>query len=337
MAVDAQRLFATGHHQPSSALGRAGAAMPMTGAAAAAFSPACYGAAVVGSQQQQHQGYLSSASSYMGLAQPAPPQQASAVGRQDQYTGFLALAAADLAKRGVRLDASSQQIIPGCNYKRKRDEQHSPAVPGAASLLAAHAQQQAVVVDRILVKHAASMWTALAEQRKKHMGAIISTVEARAAKRLKAKDDEIDRIRSMNWALEDRLRNLYVEAQMWRDMAQSSEAAANVLRADLQRALDAQAVRAGGGDDVEDAGSCCWGDNQAANCGADEEEEEEEEVRTPVVAPGVGRCKGCGEGAAVVLLLPCRHLCVCASCGDTARACPACGCAKNGTVCVNFS
>uniref|UniRef100_A0ACD5VA51 Uncharacterized protein n=1 Tax=Avena sativa TaxID=4498 RepID=A0ACD5VA51_AVESA len=333
MAVDAQRLFATGRHHPSSALGlvgRAGAAMPMTGAEAA-FSP-CYGATV--GSQQQHQGYLSSSpSSYMGLAKPPPPPpQASARGHQDQYTGFLPLAAVDLAKRGVRLDGS-QQVIAG--YKRKRDEQQSPVpVPGAASLLAAHAQQQpVVVVDRILVKHATNMWTALVEQRKKHMGLIISTVEARAAKRLKAKDEEIDRIRSMNWALEDRLRNLYVEAQMWRDMAQSNEAAANVLRGDLQRALDAQAVRAGGGDDVEDAGSGCWGDNQVANCGDDDEGE----VRTPVVAPGVGRCKGCGEGAAVMMLLPCRHLCVCASCGDTARACPACGCAKNGTVCVNFS
>uniref|UniRef100_A0ACD5WAB0 Uncharacterized protein n=1 Tax=Avena sativa TaxID=4498 RepID=A0ACD5WAB0_AVESA len=337
MAVDAQRLFAAGHHQPSSAalglVGRAGAAMPMTGAAAAAFSPACYGAAAGNHHhQQQHQGlYLSSPSSYMGLAQPAPPPQAPPGGQmQDQYTGFLALAAADLAKRGVRLDAS-QQIVGG--YKRKRDEQQdSSPVPGAASVLAAHAQQQAAVVDRILVKHATNMWTALAEQRKKQMGLIITAVEARAAKRLKAKDEEIDRIRSMNWALEDRLRNLYVEAQMWRDMAQSSEAAANALRGDLQRALDAQAVRAGGcGGDVEDAGSCCWGDN---NCGDDEEEEE---VRTPAVVPsGVGRCKGCGEGAAVVLLLPCRHLCVCASCGDTARACPACGCAKNGTSASTF-
>ncbi|KAM0828902.1 hypothetical protein ACQ4PT_067231 [Festuca glaucescens] len=314
MAVDAQRLlFATGHHQPPSALGRAGAAMPMMSGAAAAFSP-CYGGVAVGTQQQQ--GYLSSSSSpYVGLV------PASAGGQQDhQYTEFLALAAADLAKRGVGLDGT-QEMITG--YKRKRDEQ-SPA-----SILAAHAQQQAAAVDRVLLKHTANMWTALAEQRKRHARLILSAVEARAAKRLRARDEEIERLRGMNWALEDRLRNLYVEAQMWRDMAQSSEAAATALRADLQRALDAQAARGGG--DAEDTGSCCWGDDSVPN-----RVDEEEEVRTPAAA-GVGRCMGCGEGAAVVLLLPCRHLCVCASCAATARACPACGCAKNGTVCVNFS
>ena len=177
-------------------------------------------------------------------------------------------------------------------------------------------------------------WAALAEQRRSHLRLIVSAVEARAAKRLKAKDDEIERVRGMNWALEERLRNLYMEAQMWRDVAQSHEAAANVLRADLQRVLEAQAVRGGGGDGQDDAESCCWGENQVPLCA-------EEEVGTPVVderpATGVGRCKGCREDAAVVLLLPCRHLCVCAPCAAAAQACPVCGSAKNGSVCVNFS
>ena len=109
---------------------------------------------------------------------------------------------------------------------------------------------------------ARKMWAALAEQRRSHLRLIVSAVEARAAKRLKGKDDEIERVRGMNWALEERLRNLYMEAQMWRDVAQSHEAAANVLRADLQRVLDAQAVRGGGGcHGQDDAESCCWGEN----------------------------------------------------------------------------
>ena len=177
---------------------------------------------------------------------------------------------------------------------------------------------------------AQKMWTTLAEQRQSQTRLIVSAVEARAAKRLKAKDEEIERIRSMNWALEERLRNLFMEAQMWRDVAQSHEATANVLRGDLQRALDSQAVRGGGSDDgqEDDAESCCWGENQVPLCA--------EEVGTPAPT-GVGRCKGCGDGGAVVLLLPCRHLCVCAPCAAAAQACPSCGCAKNGSVCVNFS
>ncbi|VAH68361.1 unnamed protein product [Triticum turgidum subsp. durum] len=239
----------------------------------------------------------------------------------DQHSELLALAAVDLARKGD----GAQEMTTG-NKRRRVDERSS--VPG--DVLAAHAQQQTVAVDHILHRHARKMWAALAAQRRSHMRLIVSAVEARAAKRLKAKDDEIERVRGMNWALEERIRNLYMEAQMWRDAAQSHEAAANVLRADLQRVLNAQAARGGGGGDgQDDAESCCWGENQVPICA-------EEEVGTPAPT-GVGGCKGCGDGAAVVLLLPCRHLCVCAPCAAAVQACPACGCAKNGSVCVNFS
>ncbi|KAF7097752.1 hypothetical protein CFC21_099540 [Triticum aestivum] len=312
-SVDLQRLrhmllttgAGAGHHQLASA-----AAMPASGP--------CYGAAMACQPGQP----------YADLFTLPPPPTSSVA---DQYSEFLAMAGADLVKKGVSPDGAQEMITK----MRRRDEQSS--MLGAVDVLAAHAQQQTIDVDRILLKHVKTMWTTLAEQRQTHTRLIISTVEARAAKRLKAKDEEIERIRIMNWALEERLRNLFMEAQMWRDVAQSNEATANVLRGDLQRVLDAQAVRGGGisGDgQEEDAESCCWGENQAPLCA-------EEDVGTPAVeerpATGAGRCKACREGAAVVLLLPCRHLCVCAPCAAAALACPACGSAKNGSICINFS
>ncbi|KAF7103565.1 hypothetical protein CFC21_104546 [Triticum aestivum] len=312
MAVDLQRLrhkllTTGGHHQLASA-----AAMPASGP--------CYGAAVP--SQRGHQPYAD-----LFTLPPPPPMSSSA---PYQCSEFLAMAAADLAKKGVS-PAGAQEMITN---KRKRDERSS--VLGAADVLPAHAQQEAIAVDCILLKHAKQMWTTLAEQGQSHTKRIVSAVEARAAKRLKAKDEEIERIRTMNWALDERLRNLLMEAQMWRDVAQSHEATANVLRGDLQRVLDAQAVRGSGSGDgqEDDAESCCWGENQVP-LGA------EEEVGTPVVeerpATGTRMCKACHDGAAVVLLLPCRHLSVCAPCAAAAQACPACGSAKNGSVCVNFS
>ncbi|KAM3295006.1 hypothetical protein ACQJBY_037704 [Aegilops geniculata] len=308
MAVDLQRLrhmlLATGggHHQLANRPGAPTTTMPASGP--------CYGPAVTGQQF--------GCQPYADVFTPPTPTSAA-----DQYSELLALAAVDLARKGD----GAQEMTSGS--KRRRVDEGSSVL---GEVLAAHAQQQAVAVDHILHRHARKMWAALAEQRRSHLRLIVSTVEARAAKRLKAKDEEIERVRGMNWALEERFRSLYMEAQMWRDVAQSHDAAANVLRADLQRVLDAQAVRGGAGGDgdgQDDAESCCWGENQAPVFA-------EEEVGTP--APqGVGRCKGCGDGAAAVLLLPCRHLCVCAPCAASAQACPSCGCAKNGSVCVNFS
>jgi E3 ubiquitin-protein ligase BOI and related proteins len=178
----------------------------------------------------------------------------------------------------------------------------------------------------LLFLQTAKMRAELAEQRRRHVRQVVAAVEAGATKRLRAKDEEIARLGRLNWALEERVRSLSVEAQVWRDMAHSNEAAAGALRGELQQALDAQARR-GVAQAADDAASCCCGENDGAG--------DDEEVAT-ATRDGM-RCAVCGEGAAEVLLLPCRHLCACAACAAVARACPACGCAKNGSVCVNFS
>ncbi|KAK1616545.1 hypothetical protein QYE76_022062 [Lolium multiflorum] len=153
----------------------------------------------------------------------------------------------------------------------------------------------------------------------RNMRLITSAVEDRAAKRLKAKDEEMKSIWVRNQALQDQLRVLQMEAQAWYNIGRSKEAAANVLRGDLRRAL-AQVVPGRG---IDDANSCCWGDNRVAFHG-----DNENEVWKPEVAGSITRCKGCGQGKAMELLLPCRHLCMCVMCAATARVCPVCGCAK---------
>jgi E3 ubiquitin-protein ligase BOI-like protein len=165
---------------------------------------------------------------------------------------------------------------------------------------------------------------ALAEQRKKRIMLIDPAAVDRALKRLKEKDEEILHITAQNWALRERVIYFHRATQMWRDVALSKEATGNAPRGDLQRALDAHAVPGRGVEDVDDASSCCSGDNQYG-------------VMKPQAAASGGRCKECGNGEAVELLLPCRHLCVCSPCAATARACPACGCAKTGSISVNFS
>jgi len=157
------------------------------------------------------------------------------------------------------------------------------------------------------------MWAELTEQRRRHARQVVATVEAAAGKRLRAKEEEIQRMGRLNWALEERVKSLYVEAQVWRDLAQSNEAAANALRGELQQALDAQQARLCGGagtgtGGADDAESCCCGENDvvagAGAGGAGPEDEEEAGTSSP---PGHRRtCAVCGEGAAKVL-----HCCCC--------------------------
>ncbi|CAM0907026.1 unnamed protein product [Alopecurus aequalis] len=323
MAMEKQHLrnmiLGAGHDQPANAptLAHHELSANQEGASIVAAMPLSYETMV----PSQHGDWYHSSCRVM------PPPPTAPVGGQDQYTGFLSMAAIDLAKRGVMLEGSphSLEMIPGC--KRKRDELLSP-VFGAP-----HTQQQhTITVDNFLLNHASKMSEALAKQRQRYISLITSTMEDRTAKRLKVMDEEIKCIRGMNWALQEQIRNLNLEAQMWCDIAWSNEAAVNVLRGDLQTALDAQAVNIHGIGDVDDASSCCWGDYHVDFCG-----DNKYEVCKTAAVPRVGSCKGCGQGEAVVVLLPCRHLCVCVSCAATTRVCPACGCAKTGSININLS
>ncbi|TVU04245.1 hypothetical protein EJB05_50192 [Eragrostis curvula] len=284
---------------------------------------ACYGRQLQGYPYQYQQ--ASSCAGLMAAAAPSPAPMM--MGQQQQYGQVCAA-----SDSGVTFGGAQD---PAAAAPRKRKRADQPQLLGlGASGVAAHLQQQLVDVDRLVLQHTAKMWAELTEQRRRHARQVAAAVEAAAAKRLRAKDEEISRIGRVNWALEERVRSLLVEAQVWRDLAQSNEAAANALRAELQHALDAQqqqqARRPGVADGADDAASCCCGENDV---GAGEEVE----VGTAAAAAPWRACTMCGEGAAEVLLLPCRHLCACAPCADAARACPACGGDKNGSVRVNFS
>lgn len=198
--------------------------------------------------------------------------------------------------------------------------------------LSSHINQQQHDIDRFVSLHMERVRFEIEERRKRQARTIVEAIEHGLAKRLRAKEEERERIGKMNHALEERVKSLSVENQIWRDLAQSNEATANNLRNNLEQVLaqvndltnGAGLLGNAAGDDDDDAQSCCGSSSGG-----------EEAVRR-TVAPG-RMCRNCGEGESCVLVLPCRHLCLCGVCGSSVHTCPICRSPKNASVHVNMS
>ncbi|KAF8103464.1 hypothetical protein N665_0188s0400 [Sinapis alba] len=207
--------------------------------------------------------------------------------------------------------------------------------------LSSHINQQQHDIDRFVSLHMERVRFEIEEKRKRQARTIIEAIEHGLVKRLRVKEEERERIGKINHALEERVKSLSIENQIWRDLAQTNEATANNLRTNLEQVLaqvkDLRSVPGAGLDNAnadrdddndDDAQSCC-----GSSAG-------EETVRRTVAHDTAvkGRmCRSCGEEESCVLVLPCRHLCLCGVCGSSVHTCPICRSPKNASVHVNMS
>lgn len=208
-------------------------------------------------------------------------------------------------------------------------------------------QQQQFEIDRFIAQHTEKVRLEVEERRKQQSRRLIAAVEEGITKRLKAKEEEIEKIGKLNWALEERVKSLCIENQIWRDLAQTNEATANALRTNLEQVLsqvkDVHHSGAGLDDEAEAAAAALTDDAQSC-CGSSGGVEERCTLagsrgeREWAKDKEIGRwCRNCGKEESCVLLLPCRHLCLCTVCGATLHTCPVCKSNKNASVHVNMS
>ncbi|KOM31782.1 hypothetical protein LR48_Vigan01g133700 [Vigna angularis] len=154
-----------------------------------------------------------------------------------------------------------------------------------------HFQNQQSEIDRFIAQHTQSVWMELEEQRVRQSRMLVKAIQEAVAKKLKEKDEEIQRLGKLNWVLQERVKSLSVENQIWRELAQNNEATANSLRNNLEEVLAhvSEENRNHGG--VAPAESSCGSNNRGT------EEVEENEVCGNIKQNDgvVGRRRMCSE------------------------------------------
>ncbi|CAN6288739.1 unnamed protein product [Urochloa humidicola] len=208
--------------------------------------------------------------------------------------------------------------------------------------LAAQRDRYRSEMDRLIQEHAERLRRALADARRRQYRSLLVAAEAAASQRIREKEAEATEAARRGADLEDRVARLRAEAAAWQAKALADQSTAAALHAQLQQAAAAAAQARGKAVEEEnaadDAGSCFVDPDRVVEI-------------APPPPPPARPCRTCRRAPASVVLLPCRHLCVCADCepavpaaaaapfaaGAVAAACPMCRGAVTGTVQVFFS
>ncbi|KAL1344207.1 hypothetical protein HN51_018078 [Arachis hypogaea] len=148
----------------------------------------------------------------------------------------------------------------------------------------------------------------------------LSIIENEVLRKLHEKESEVETINKKNVELEERMEQLSAEADVWQQRARYNENMISALKLKLQQVyVHSRDSKEGCGDsEVDDTASCFNGhsiDFQLLS----QEKNNMKEMMT---------CKACRVNEVTMLLLPCRHLCLCKNCESKLSFCPVCQSSK---------
>ncbi|KAJ8560304.1 hypothetical protein K7X08_004362 [Anisodus acutangulus] len=222
----------------------------------------------------------------------------------------------NVVSTGLRLASGEQQQQ---YHKQQQQHSHSPQSSQSSAFysiltedMSTIIKQQRDEIEQFLHVQREQLRQTLEEKRRALYRALLGTAEETMARQLKEKEAEVAKAVRHNAELEARTAQWSTEAQAWQARAMAEEFTAATLQEQLQ-----QAIMNGGGCNAHLADGDFAGEAEDAESAYTDPDRVVESTRPS--------CKGCRKRvASVVLLLPCRHLCVCTDCDAVVQACPRC-------------
>ncbi|XP_024403437.1 probable BOI-related E3 ubiquitin-protein ligase 3 [Physcomitrium patens] len=200
-----------------------------------------------------------------------------------------------------------------------------------------HLQQERDEIEQLLKTQRDQLKAFLEQMRQRHSRQLVAVVEEGFSRRLREKDVEMEKVKLQNQELMERFTQLNAESYHWQNKLRTTEAMVNILRSNLHQAQQQQQAyppsreqsKEGCGDsEADDCASSYVDDRNDAHTRTINENKELREQRT---------CRVCRCKDVSMLLLPCRHLCLCLGCEGQLHACPLCRTPKNASVQVYMS
>ncbi|KAF5747007.1 BOI-related E3 ubiquitin-protein ligase 2 [Tripterygium wilfordii] len=148
----------------------------------------------------------------------------------------------------------------------------------------------------------------------------VSYVEEKILPKLHEKEAEVESINKKNLELEERIERVSMEASAWQQRARYNENMISALKFNLQQVYaQSRDSKEGCGDsEVDDTASCYNGRTLDFHL-LSTENNDMKELMT---------CRVCRVKEVCMLLLPCKHLCLCKDCESKLSFCPVCQSSK---------
>ncbi|KAF8406308.1 hypothetical protein HHK36_008393 [Tetracentron sinense] len=181
-------------------------------------------------------------------------------------------------------------------------------------------QRQDEEMDRFVKVQGERMRQAILEKVQASQLQTLSFAEEKIHQKLREKEAEVEDINKKNTELEERMKQLSVEAGAWQHRAKCNENMITTLKISLQQvfAQSRDSKEGCGESEVDDTASCCNGGAIDFHLVCKENKDLKDSMT----------CKVCRVNRVCMLLLPCRHLCLCKDCESKLSFCPLCQASK---------
>ncbi|XP_028772550.1 probable BOI-related E3 ubiquitin-protein ligase 2 [Neltuma alba] len=178
-------------------------------------------------------------------------------------------------------------------------------------------QQQDVEIDRFLKVQGEQMRQSILEKVEATQLESISIVEGKVLDKIREGEAKVEVMNKRNKELEERTEQLRFEVGAWQQRSKYNENMVASLKYSLQQVqLQSRDGKEGCGDsEVDDTASYCHGGSIDFQLLSKDNNE-------------MMKCKACRVNEVSMLLLPCKHLCLCKDCESRLSFCPLCQSSK---------
>ncbi|KAK1408690.1 hypothetical protein QVD17_40680 [Tagetes erecta] len=179
-----------------------------------------------------------------------------------------------------------------------------PIMPTIGDSVTTELERHKEEFEKFIMIQEENMLKGMRDIRQRHMTSLLSAFQKGVENKLHEKQLQIENINRKNKELVERIKEVSNEAQSWHYRATYNESVVNILKTDLQQAL------ARGNENRFKEG---FGETDV-------------EVSSKGLTNNAGKsiCKECRANEVSVLVMPCRHLCLCKECDGFTSVCPVC-------------